>query len=99
MRGARCRLSLLRPNDGVLRAQMAAFIARGIDHWDIEDWGNPFSDGGGINADLWRNVGTLAHYQVALGYDQNTCAARGVAYPCFGPNDPVTNAQTITFIT
>jgi hypothetical protein len=87
------------PNDGVLRAQMAAFIARGVEGWDIEDWGNTFSDGGGIDADLWRNVGTLQHYGVANGYDAATCAARGVAHPCFGPNDPVTNAQSITFIT
>ncbi len=76
------------PNDSTQRAQMAALIARAVE-WDTEDHGNPFADQNGINADLWRNVGTLAHYKVALGYD-------GVN---FGPTDKVTQAQTISFIT
>jgi hypothetical protein len=75
------------PNDPVTRAQMAALIARAMG-WDQEDWGNPFSDSGGIDASLWRNVGTLAHYGVAFGYGDGR----------FGPNDKVTYAQTISFI-
>src|SRR5689334_24481640 len=50
------------PDDTTLRAQMAALIARAMG-WDGEDHGNPFSDDGGINPSLWRNVGTLAHYR------------------------------------
>jgi hypothetical protein len=57
--------------------------------WDCEDWGNDFIDRGGLIASLWRNVGALQHYGVAGGYD-------GVN---FGPNDDVTYAQTIAFIT
>ncbi|MFN8512904.1 MAG: S-layer homology domain-containing protein [Chloroflexia bacterium] len=56
--------------------------------WSAEDWGNPYTDQGGIDANLWRNVRTLAHYGVAFGYGDGT----------FGPNDKVTYAQTISFI-
>jgi subtilisin family serine protease len=75
------------PDDQVTRAQMAALIARAMG-WDGEDHGNPFTDSGGIDPSLWRNVGTLAHYGVAFGYGNGT----------FGPNDKVTYAQTISFI-
>jgi hypothetical protein len=97
------------PDDPVSRAQMAALIARATpggpgtptngtltppgcvmpDSWDCEDWGNNFVDQDGLDGNLWRDVGTLQHYGVAGGYD-------GVH---FGPNDPVTYAQTIAFIT
>jgi spore coat protein A len=76
------------PDDTTLRAQMAALIARAMG-WDAEDWGNPFIDQGAVDNDLWRNVGTLAHYNVARGYGDGT----------FGPTDPVLQAQTISFIT
>ena len=75
------------PGDQVTRAQMAALIARAMG-WDAEDWGNPFVDQGGVDGNLWRNVGTLAHYKVAFGYDSTH----------FGPNDKVTYAQTLSFI-
>ncbi|MFN8538615.1 MAG: S-layer homology domain-containing protein [Thermomicrobiales bacterium] len=66
---------------------MAALIARAMG-WSAEDWGNPFTDQNGMDANLWRNVRTLAHYGVAFGYGDGT----------FGPNDKVTYAQTISFI-
>ncbi len=75
-------------NDTTQRAQMAALIARAMG-WEQEDWGNPFADGNGLDANLWRNVGTLAHHQVAFGYDPTH----------FAPTDRVTQAQTISFIT
>jgi alpha-tubulin suppressor-like RCC1 family protein len=107
------------PDDGVQRAQMAALIARAMEHgpgtppggvltppacliagsWDCEDWGNNFTDRNGLDGSLWRNAGTLQHYRVALGYAAGDCAAKGRAFPCFGPTDPVTYAETITFIT
>jgi hypothetical protein len=70
-----------------------------VGSWDCEDWGTNFSDRGGVDPNLWRNAGALQHYGVALGYGANVCAAKGVAAPCFGPNDEVTYAQTISFIT
>jgi probable HAF family extracellular repeat protein len=94
------------PDDKVTRSQMAALIARATSSerppghtlsppnclvegtWDCENWGNTFVDQSG-DPNLWRNVGTLQHYGVASGYD-------GVH---FGPNDQVTYAQTIAFIT
>jgi Divergent InlB B-repeat domain/S-layer homology domain len=76
------------PDDSTLRAQMAALIARAMG-WDAEDWRNDFADRGPIDADLWRNVGTLAHYNVARGYGDGS----------YDPTGPVLSAQTISFIT
>jgi hypothetical protein len=76
------------PGDVVLRAQMAALIARAMG-WDAEDWGTPFTDRGGVDDDLWRNVGTLAHYGVARGYGDGT----------YAPLNPVLHAQVISFVT
>jgi hypothetical protein len=76
------------PGDTILRAQMAALIARAMG-WDGEDWGNPYTDRGGIDANLWRNIGTLAHYGVAYGYGNGR----------FAPNDRVLRAQVASFIT
>jgi streptogramin lyase len=67
--------------------------------WDCEDWGNSFTDPGGINPNLWRNAGALQHYGVALGYTAQDCVNKGKAFPCYGPTDPVSHAQTIAFIT
>jgi alpha-tubulin suppressor-like RCC1 family protein len=86
------------PGEETKRAQMAALIARPLG-WDLEDHGNPFSDQGTIDGDLWRNVGTLAHYDVARGYKPETCLALGLATPCYGPTEPVLHAQVISFIT
>ncbi|MGN6755929.1 MAG: InlB B-repeat-containing protein [Thermomicrobiales bacterium] len=76
------------PSDLTLRAQMAALIARAMG-WDTENWGTAFPDQGPIDDDLWRNVGTLAHYDVARGYPDGT----------YRPLDPVLQAQVISFIT
>jgi hypothetical protein len=75
------------PGDISLRAQMAALIARAVG-WDAEDHGNTFTDRSTVDADLWRNVGTLAFYGVAKGYDATT----------FAPTGQVAHVQTISFI-
>jgi hypothetical protein len=75
------------PDDTVQRAQMAALIARAMG-WDREDHGNPFTDGNGIDPNLWRNVGTLAYHDVARGYGDGT----------FGTFDAVLRVQVISFI-
>ncbi len=67
---------------------MAALIVRAMG-WGNEDWGNAFADRGQTGDDLWRNVGTLAHYGVTRGYD-------GVN---FGPTDEISQVQVIAFIT
>ena len=66
--------------------------------WDCEDWGTTLTDQSG-DPNLWRNAGTLQHYGVALGYTAGDCAGKWRTFPCYGPADPVTYAQTITFIT
>jgi len=74
--------------DVVLRAQMAALIARGL-VWDNEVRGNAFPDRNGIDDNLWNSVGALAARGVARGYPDGT----------FDPTGPVLQAQTISFIT
>ncbi|MGN6672592.1 MAG: S-layer homology domain-containing protein, partial [Thermomicrobiales bacterium] len=76
------------PADATLRAQMAALIARALG-WDQETWPNPFPDQGSVDDALWRNVGTLNHYDVARGY----------ANGAYRPTAPVLKAQVISFIT
>jgi hypothetical protein len=66
--------------------------------WDCETWLNTFSDQGVVDNDLWRNVATLQHYEVAKGYTAATCAASGAASPCYGPTDEVLYAQALSFI-
>ncbi|HEY8598814.1 MAG TPA: S-layer homology domain-containing protein, partial [Thermomicrobiales bacterium] len=83
------------PNDGTKRAQMAALIARPLG-WDQEDHNNGFSDRNDVDDNLWRNVGTLAHYNVARGYKPETCQALGVGTPCYGPTDEVVYAQVVS---
>jgi uncharacterized repeat protein (TIGR02543 family) len=75
------------PNDATKRAQMAALIARAMG-WDKEDHGNRFPDRGSVDADLWRNVGTLAYYNVARGYPDGT----------YKPTAEVLHAQVASFI-
>ncbi|HEU5326975.1 MAG TPA: S-layer homology domain-containing protein [Thermomicrobiales bacterium] len=80
------------PDDPIMRAQMAALIARTMG-WDQESHGNQFPDRcnakGCIDNELWREVGTLAYRDVAHGYQDGT----------YRPFDHVLYAQTISFIT
>jgi glucose/arabinose dehydrogenase len=75
------------PGDLVVRAQAAAIVARAAG-WDAENHGNAFPDQGSIDADLWRNVGTLAHYDVARGYADGR----------YVPTGPVLHIQVISLI-
>ncbi len=76
------------PDDLVLRAQMAALIARAIGA-DWENHATPFPDRGGVDDNLWRNVGTLAFYDIARGYPDGK----------YRPLDDVLYAQVVSFIT
>ena len=80
------------PNDPVLRAQMAALIARAMG-WDNDTANNPFPDQNGVDASLWRNVAALAQRGVAKGY------ADGKGGTYYDPTGQVLHAQTISFIT
>ena len=75
------------PSDTVLRAQMAALIARAM-VWDREVRGNPFPDRNGVDDGLWQAVGTLAGRGVVRGYPDDT----------FDPTGAVLHAQTVSFI-
>jgi minor extracellular serine protease Vpr len=80
------------PDQAVLRAQGAAFIARlfGID--DL-DYGTTFPDkcqapGNCIDDGLWANVGILAYYDIAHGYEDGT----------YGPFNEILGIQAISLI-
>jgi hypothetical protein len=83
------------PTNGTLAPPACVVAAT----WDCESWGTGFRDQNGLDPNLWRNVGTLQHYGVALGYDGAACTERGAASPCYAPTEAVSYAQTITFIT
>jgi hypothetical protein len=67
---------------------MAALIARAMG-WEAEVHANPFPDRGPIDAALWDDVGTLAHYGVARGFPDGT----------YKPTQPVLQAQAVSFVT
>jgi subtilisin family serine protease len=80
------------PDDPIRRAQAAALIARAMG-WDAEVHDIPFTDRctlveGCIDDALWRNVGTLAHHDVARGFPDGT----------YRPFESVTHAQAISLI-
>lgn len=75
------------PSDTVLRAQVAGLIVRAMG-WEGEGHPSTFSDQGTVDNDLWAAVGTLAHYQVARGYGDNT----------YHPTDALLHVQAISVI-
>jgi hypothetical protein len=79
------------PDDGVQRAQMAALIARATG-------AGPGTPPATLSPPACLVAGTLQRYGVALGYTAQDCAKQGRTFPCYGPSDPVTYAQTVTFI-
>jgi CSLREA domain-containing protein len=76
------------PTDTLLRIHVAGMVARAYG-WDKEDHGNSFTDKGSVDNDLWRNAGTLAFYNVALGYRDGS----------YDPTGPVLHAQAVSFTT
>ncbi len=76
------------PWDPVLRAQVAAMVARGM-AWETESYANPFPDRGPVDDELWRAVATLTHYRVAQGYRDGT----------YDPTGPVLKIQVVSLVT
>jgi hypothetical protein len=88
----------------VVRAEMAAFIAR-VFGWDGEFHRNAFPDKcdpqgqNCVDDELWNNVAALADYGVVGGYtDPATCASAGTAAPCYLPRDPVKRVQVLSIV-
>ncbi|HEY8598633.1 MAG TPA: S-layer homology domain-containing protein [Thermomicrobiales bacterium] len=75
------------PDDPVLRAQMAALIARAMG-WEGEVGANPFPDQGSVDEELWGNVGALYARQIARGYPDGS----------YRPLDPIAQVQVVAFI-
>ncbi len=80
------------PNDGILRAQMAAITTR-LAGWSNLVKPNIFTDrciaSGCVDDELWNSVAVTAFFQVARGYDDST----------YRPFDQVANIQAVAFIT
>jgi Cysteine-rich secretory protein family len=92
------------PFDGVQRAQIAAFLVRAL-LWQNESTGpRSFTDFGALVVELRTDSLILANkcdgsgLCTARGYEASGCSSRGLAFPCFGPNDGVTYAQVISFV-
>ena len=91
------------PDDDVQRAQMAAFIVRAFDWQNRPTGPKTFTDFGQLNQEL-RNASLIlanaceGQNCVVRGYEADDCEDKGKDAPCFGPNDDVTYAQVITFI-
>ncbi len=83
------------PNDNVQRAQMAAFLVRALAWQARPTTPRTFTDLAGLVAEL-RTAALI----VANTCDNNgLCVAYGYGDGRFGPTDPVSHAQVITFIT
>ena len=83
---------LIQPTQMLNRAQAAAIIARMFDRAD-SNYGNTFPDQcidptNCIDDTLWRNVGTLAYYDIARGYEDGT----------YGPRNEMLGVQAIALI-
>lgn len=86
-------------NNTTLRAQMAALLTRPM-AWELNNHGNRFPDqcdgGNCIDRDLWRNVGALASYNVGPLADYRV--ANGYEDGTYNPRGEVLVGQTILFI-
>ncbi len=79
---------LFRPNNSLLRAQMAGMVARAF-LWADENHGSSFADQGTVDNELWNDANVLSYYNVARGYTTTM----------FDPLTPVLNVQDISFVT
>jgi len=52
-----------------------------------------------VNAKEFLPWHPVPFFRLASGSGATACAGMGKASPCFGPNDSVSYAQTISFIT
>ncbi|MFN8514244.1 MAG: S-layer homology domain-containing protein [Chloroflexia bacterium] len=92
------------PDDDVQRAQVSAFIVRALQWRDEPKGSKGFTDFGALAGELRDSSLVLANkcdgngVCVASGYDSAACASKGKTYPCFGPNDKVSYAQVISFV-
>jgi uncharacterized repeat protein (TIGR01451 family) len=85
------------PEDNVQRAQVAAFIVRALGWEDLPTGPRDFTDIDELLSDLPTVVRILAN-ACEDQQDDDTCVAQGYGDGRFGPNDPVSYAQVITFI-
>jgi hypothetical protein len=81
------------PGDPVQRAQMAAFLVRGLDWQGRATGPRNFSDFGALVGEL-----RTASLILANACEGNTCVASGYGDGRFGPTDRVTHAQVISFV-
>ena len=76
------------PDDQTQRAQSAAFLARLLGFSNENHGTGGFTDLAGLDPELQRAVGTMAHYDIMIGYGDGR----------FGPNDKITYLQTALVI-
>lgn len=82
------------PTDAVQRAQIAAFLVRALSWQGMATGPRSFSDFGPLVAELRNASLVLANQCDSAG----ACVATGYGDGRFGPTDPVTHAQVLSFI-
>jgi S-layer homology domain len=85
------------PNQIVQRAQIAAFLVRSLQWQNLPKGPKSFNDFGPLVGELRDDALILANACTPAG--SNTCVAQGYGDGRFGPNDNVTYAQIMSFVT
>lgn len=86
------------PNKPVTRAEMSAFLVRGRAWQGMAQGPKSFSDFGALVGEL-RSASLILANACTNPNDVTTCVAKGYGDGRFGPNDTVTYAQVMSFIT
>src|SRR3954452_4034244 len=76
---------------------MAALIVRAIPGW-VAETGLPSFTDNTDDTELMTRVATLQRHSVVRGYQDEVCAEKGKAPPCYGPLDTVKYGQVMLFI-
>jgi Protein of unknown function (DUF2961)/S-layer homology domain len=85
------------PTRPATRAEFAKMLILGFG-WTIVTPATPtFSDVDASNF-AYPFIETGVAHAAISGLDPATCAARGLTYPCYGPNDPISRAQVVKLV-
>ncbi len=88
-----------RPDNNITRAEFSAIVTRAFGFAITTPSGGQqsYTD---VPPSYWgyRYIETLTAQGVISGYDQQTCAQHGVAYPCFLPANQITRAEMVKMV-
>ncbi len=79
------------------RAEFAKMLTLGFG-WAIVTPATPTFSDVGVGNFAYPFIETGVAHAAISGLDRATCAARGLAYPCYGPNDLISRAQVVKLV-